>query len=392
MLNLLLALILGAIIGWSLHSFFLELHEPNILNTKMNHALLDIKPPKKLTIKELKIKKPISLSNSKIEEKTQTITAPKESFYTLLEKNLFADAMALYLESSNKNLPLYRSTLLDYFKIKSIKEPSIAIAQMLEFRELEPKNYTISLLLIDTYNNNKTYKKAINLILELMESNVENDVSKLNKKLISSSQLYIKKLQDANDAPVLILFLEEQISLGIQTPFYTYALANYYVELQKYLLATELLKEIEFDENYGAKANHLSTIIEQKIEEQKEYAYGVRLHKEGEHFTIDVLVEDTPLTLLLDTGATLTMINEEKIAFLNILNENLTINTAGGEINAQLKEANSFKIGEIELKKFQIVSATFQQENADGLLGMNFFKEFKFKIDQKHKMLYLSKK
>jgi len=113
----------------------------------------------------------------------------------------------------------------------------------------------------------------------------------------------------------------------------------------------------------------------------------------GSHFTIDVIINDTPLTLLLDTGATLTLINEEKLpSSLTLINDNVTLKTAGGEVSAQLIMAENFRVGEIDLKNFKVTSSSYSQENADGLLGMNFFQKFKFKIDQKKKVLFLSKK
>ncbi len=46
----------------------------------------------------------------------------------------------------------------------------------------------------------------------------------------------------------------------------------------------------------------------------------------------------------------------------------------------------------LELKEFEFVTTPFKQRSADGLLGMNFFKRFKFKIDQEEGVLYLKKK
>ena len=393
MFNLLVALCLGLIIGWSLHSFFIQLNEPNILNNKMsltmalekNSSVLNSSPLKKVMVKT-------DVKDKNIKEITQKVIPPIDAFSTLLDRGLFSDAIAIYLKSSKKNLPLYHSKFLNYFKTKSLKEPSLAIQEMLKFSEIEPEHYQVSLLLVEIYERRENFKEAIGLIVELIESNFDDKVKELNQKLINSSQKYIKSLKKSNEIHTLIVFLEEQIELGIQTPFYTYTLAEHYIKLKKYLLATELLKELEFDENYGEKSKNLLVSIEKKRETNKEYDYALPLNKEGEHFTIDVTIEDTPLTLLLDTGATLTVINEEKISSLEILNENIMLNTAGGEINAQLKQADSLKVGGLEIMKFQVISSPFQQENADGLLGMNFFKKFKFKINQEEEVLYLSRR
>lgn len=87
------------------------------------------------------------------------------------------------------------------------------------------------------------------------------------------------------------------------------------------------------------------------------------------------------------------MINEEKLSSApTLINDNVTLKTAGGEVLAQLKMAQKFTVGEIELENFKVTTSSFTHGNADGLLGMNFFQKFKFKIDQEKKLLYLSEK
>ena len=353
MLNLLLALSLGIIIGWTFHAFFNELGTPNIIrndiNISMNKAVLTTSPLKSETKKTpLSAPKEQNLSQQKI-QKTVKKKEKVDHFYKLLNRGLFSDAMALYLEAPEKKVTLYRLKLLEYFQNKSKTDTPLAITQMHEFIDLEPEHEEIAQLLVKTLSSSKNYHE-------------------------------------------LVTFLEEQIARSSSPAFYTYRLAEYYVEVQNYIKAIELLKEIEFNEDFGEKAKALLEQINKKIEEAKEYAYTIPLKKSGEHFTVDVTVNDTPLTLLLDTGATLTMINEDKLPSLTVVQENIALQTAGGEINAQLQEAEKLSVGELELQRFQLVSSSFQQKNADGLLGMNFFKQFKFKIDQENEVLYLSRK
>jgi len=395
MFNLLLALMTGIIIGWTFHAFFTQLNAPNILKNDIN-----ISTP----LEKRMIQQPQALTSTQNVEKQapKIVSQPEpiestvkknqtDSFSTLLKKGFFSDAMALYLDAQNDKLPLYRAELLDYFTKKSTKDTDLTISQMQEFMVLEPEHKAVTLQLIGLYQSMKEYAKAITLIDELIETASPSELDALYRKLIKTSESYIDQLKISKNFHTMVSFLEERIEMGIQTSFYTYTLAEYYVEIKKYLLATQLLKEIEFDEDYSEKAKNLLEIINQKLLENKEYAHKLPLKKEGDHFTIDVTIDNTPLTLLLDTGATLTMINKDKISSLTIIKENITLQTAGGEINAQLQEAESFVVGEIELGKFQVVSSSFEQQNADGLLGMNFFKEFKFKIDQDEEVLYLSR-
>ncbi len=313
MFNLLLALITGLVMGWSFHSFFMQLNPPNIFKEISDEKIMPILSPvnieKKVTIEELK--KNIGITKERLhlnlnKEANISIIKPKEildsktsdNFYELLNNDHFSEAMTLYVDASTMKLLLYQVTLLEYFDKKSNEEPAKAVEQMLEFQELEHYDTKISL---------------------------------------------------------------------------------------------EILHEIE-DNNYKEKAQILLQLIKEKIDKKTEYLHQIPLKKVGDHFTIEVSINNESFTLLLDTGATLTMVNENKISLLHIIKENITLNTAGGIITAQLQEADIFSVGEIKLENFQIVTSSFEQKNADGLLGMNFFKQFKFKIDQEKAILYLSKK
>ncbi len=374
MFNLLLTLITGLIIGWNFHALFIQLTPPNIFKNDINISQFEKNDTHNNTNDDI------------------NLTDTEESFYTLLEKNLFSDAMAFYLESENKILPFYRATLLNYFKKKSKTNPEEAIVQMLNFSQLEPKNKAVNLELIKTYKDMKNYKDAIAILTKLIDNTSASEQEKLYSELIKNSQKHIEELIASKKFQALVDFLKERIELGVKTPFYTYSLAKYYVEIEKFTSAVPLLKEIEYDYDYGEKAKKLLALIQEKVLQNKEYTHQVKLKKVGDHFTIEVEVDNHPITLLLDTGATLTMINEEKLSStLTIIKENIILNTAGGEINAKLQEADVFSVGGIELENFQIVSSSFEQKEADGLLGMNFFKKFKFKIDQEKSLLYLSK-
>ncbi|CAA6816614.1 MAG: Unknown protein [uncultured Sulfurovum sp.] len=314
MFNLLIALITGVLIGWNFHAFYTQLNPPKILKNDINISKLSQEeiiaepiPQIEPIPKAVEVIKTLPIAKEVVTEKVVTveknISQPAiligENFYTLLKNNLFSDAMTLYIDAKDTKLSLYRVALLEYFEEKIQTNPQIAIEQMLELHELEPKNLKVN---------------------------------------------------------------EEQ------------------------------LHDIEYNDNPTEQATELLKLIKQIYEKKPAYKHKIPLQKVGDHYSVEVQINDTTLVLLLDTGATLTMVNESKLPLLTILKENIVLTTAGGKINAQLQEADAFNVGNIELSKFQIVSSAFEQEKADGLLGMNFFKKFKFKIDQEKDILHLSSK
>jgi clan AA aspartic protease (TIGR02281 family) len=314
MLNILLALIVGMIMGWSFHAFFIELSSPKFLKSDINLS---------------------SVSN--IETNKSTLVKPQQ------------------------------------------KKPKEKVSQEVN----ETRGNRVESI---------DYFQKIQTILTNIETASANELETYNHQLIRTSQNYITHLSNKKDKVLLIEFLKSQIELDIQSSFYIYQLALEYFKQERYDETITLLKEIEYDYEYEEKVKDLLQKIEKKRTQRSPYNYQFPLTKIGNHYTLTVKINNIDFTLLLDTGASLTMIDDVKLPILPTLQENVSLQTAGGEIVANIKEAESFSIGEIELTNFHIVSASFENENYDGLLGMNFFKEFQFKIDQNNSLLLLAHK
>jgi len=128
MFNIILALLTGVLIGWSFHSFFMELGRPNILKNEFNLSS-KIEPTENLLKAD---KEPISIAtekspqplqvNKQLEKRDST-----DPFYKKLKQGHFSDAMAIYLDTDDTQLKAYRVAILEYFKTQRLKYPHIAI-------------------------------------------------------------------------------------------------------------------------------------------------------------------------------------------------------------------------------------------------------------------------
>ena len=399
MFNIVLALVAGVFIGWNFHSFFQALNPPTILSTDINISSLDNKQALKVKNIEIKNEENISktqkiekflkrIDNNQTDEKAIPVT-----FYTLLNNGLYSDALALYKNENKEKKMLYRVTLESYFQDKIMMHSNEAIIQLEEYIEIEPQNIKSEEQLIQAYIQIKEYDKAIHLLIKRIENTSSaEEQEKLSQKITHTSQSYIDELTKNKNFQQLVAFLKEHIEYGFNVPFFTFTLAKHYVKSQEYLLAVKLLKEIEFNDEFGERAKKLLEQIKDKKINQEEYQYKLPLIKEGEHFLINVNIDETPLKLLLDTGASYTLIDENKLSSLTLIDDEITLETPAGNISSRLQQAQSFKIAELELSEFKLVTSPFNQAHADGLLGMNFFKQFKFKIDQEKGVLYLGEK
>ncbi len=393
MFQIILSLTVGVLIGWNFHIYFMALKPKVIPQNSIISPKIDIKKCKPTTIvinsiPEKNILKQTIIKEHNISKKSNI---DELSFERLIKSGKFSDAMAFYMEANEQQLKEYRLILKVYFYDMGRNFPKKAIEQILHYIEIEPKAVDIKLYLAKLYKDSGEFKKAINLLFNLQQSDEVNDFKSISNDLNVTVESYIKRLEVNKDFNKLTLFLEDMINRNIDNQKYIIRLAKLYYELDNYEKAETLLDEIESDSTYSAKAETILTNIKQKREELKQYTHKIALNKIGSQYRINLSIDNTPLILLLDTGASYTFIDEDKIPTLAIQKE-ILLNTAGGEIIAHLATASSLILDDIELKDFNLTVAPFKQKGVDGLLGMNFFEKFNFKIDQNRKLLYLKLK
>jgi clan AA aspartic protease (TIGR02281 family) len=309
------------------------------------------------------------------------------SFKQLLDNGRFGDAMTVYMEADEEKLKKYRLILKVYFYDKAKKNPNKIIEEILYYIEIEPKSIDFKLYLAELYRKLGKFKEAIDLLLDLQHYQDMDNLESLNRTIES----YIQKLEEMKDFQKLIQFLEDIITRESANQKYIIRLAHLYYKLDNYDRAEELLEELETDPTYSAKVEIIKKNIEQKKRELEQYTDRIPLIKIGSHYGIHLYINGTPIVALLDTGATYTLIDEERVQSLN-LKSGIVLDTVGGEINANFAVAESLIVDNIELKNFKLTVAPFKKSGIDGLLGMNFFKKFDFKIDQNKQLLYLKLK
>ncbi|MFT5658718.1 MAG: clan AA aspartic protease (TIGR02281 family) [Gammaproteobacteria bacterium] len=123
---------------------------------------------------------------------------------------------------------------------------------------------------------------------------------------------------------------------------------------------------------------------------------GIPLQRRGNHFIVDASpAGNRNLRLLIDTGASLTMLTPEVFERAGIQYQNTgrtdVFNTANGSVRAPIYILDSLEIGDWKVNQLEVgVLALGGHSNIDGLLGMNFLRHFQFFIDQNEAMLRLS--
>lgn len=110
-----------------------------------------------------------------------------------------------------------------------------------------------------------------------------------------------------------------------------------------------------------------------------------------------VLNKKTAAKLVVDTGATFTMISAATAKELNLdysqSQRTMPFQTANGIIQAPLTDLESITVGGIEIKNLTTaIHDAVPNANVAGLLGLNFLSNFRMDIDTAKGLLHLEKK
>ena len=162
------------------------------------------------------------------------------------------------------------------------------------------------------------------------------------------------------------------------------------MKLDKVEEAGFLLDVLQYDEVYAQNVKSLLSSMDTK--EDETYEYAIPLQHYGDHYTVNVLLDGNAFNLMLDTGASYILLDAGKANSLEVLRDDLVLQTAGNDISAKLANINTMQMGNLTLSNTRVTIAPFQRNGIDGLLGMNFFKQFRFFINQDEGVLYLHPK
>ncbi|MBI2534423.1 MAG: TIGR02281 family clan AA aspartic protease [Deltaproteobacteria bacterium] len=125
---------------------------------------------------------------------------------------------------------------------------------------------------------------------------------------------------------------------------------------------------------------------------------SVPFEKRGQVVVIEAMLNGkTPAKLVVDTGATYTMISAATAKELDIdpsgSERRLPIQTANGMIQAPLTSLESINVGGLEMKNLTaVIHDVVANSQLAGLLGLNFLSNFRMDIDTQKGLLHLEKK
>lgn len=212
----------------------------------------------------------------------------------------------------------------------------------------------------------------------------------------------VDKLKQIRSWDILATFLEPLWQFDPTNRNYILDLSESYAQQQSSSLMEYVLASILPDDPEAIRIRRLIKTVElADIQDNEEtfppetFDRAVALEKIGDHFIVEAKAMNAQVKLMLDTGATTTVLSVK--AFNRISSDTLSefvgeyiVNTAGGQVTAPIYRFRQLSIADYSVDNIAVVVLPLEEfSDADGLLGMNFLKEFVFRIDQQRALLYL---
>lgn len=218
----------------------------------------------------------------------------------------------------------------------------------------------------------------------------------------------IKPLKQERQWDLLAQFMEPLFQRMPDHKEYTLLLADAYGQQQNYTLMENALASLpELDPQAQAVRERAYQKSKTADTSSNQYRYvddtladnsksdRLSLIRSGDQFLVDLVFGETPVRMLIDTGASITALSARTYTrlaeqydsdFLGVFD----VNTAGGLIRAPMVTFGKVSLGNFEFRNLTVVVIpTDPFDEAEGLLGMNLLKAFDFRIDQRTPSLLL---
>lgn len=241
------------------------------------------------------------------------------------------------------------------------------------------------------------YYSLLNLPLDKAQS---TEISNTIQKLTDNT---IEQLKQAYSWDILAVFVEPLLQVAPTNRALILVLSQAYAQQQQVNLMENTLAALDYSDPdamairkiiQGERTTREAPQLTQQSQGDKS-ATVISLSQHGDHYVVSAQLGGKNLNLLLDTGATTTAISGQVFNRLSHQTKNnfigrFLVATASGNVLAPMYQFSSLKISHALVENITVMVLPMQGlEHADGLLGMNFLREFEFRLDQQNALLYL---
>ncbi len=344
---------------------------------------------------------------------TLTVTDSRThvQFTRLLQDRRYADAVALYQETTRHNetaATQLKRELLNHLSTLSSNGNSRDFSELIDnYLSIYYDDIDILLLLAEFNQANSSFLETADVYLLAKNyayniSDQQNLLTHFNGFVKNADQIYTSQ----QDWLSLINLYSHIEALGLMTPSHQYGQALAHLGNGDRYSAMELLEQISTDSLIGKQAtialrelsaNSEATAISSNAISAE--ADTIALQQRGNQYLVNLTVNrQDNVNLLIDTGASMTTLSQASFYALStngdaIEQDRRVFHTANGVAQGTVYTVPEINLGPYLLKDTQIAVLDFDTvQGIDGLLGMNVLGQFRFQIDQENRSLLLNRK
>jgi clan AA aspartic protease (TIGR02281 family) len=280
-------------------------------------------------------------------------------------------------------------------KQETIKEPELALVlappikpQVVVIDDYAPEQLMRkSKVAIQSAQYQQALVHIENLLTQVQDIYPQQDIEKI---FVNATDLYLQQIGE-NKPKEKIFFLNKAIDILPNEPQFHYLLATLFLSLGEYSQVqyqlSFLVNDVKWKKQFDALQGELDYA---EIFQQGEIE--IPLIKLPNAWHIEVVVNDTPARFVLDTGASITTLSKHLLASDYSRLGVVVLSTANGTINAFRAALKTLMVGAVSKHNFPVVVLPQEKlpKGIDGLLGLDWLKNFDFVIDRKHSILRLT--
>jgi clan AA aspartic protease (TIGR02281 family) len=340
----------------------------------------------------------VHLRSKSSASKTADLAQPS-LFEQMLASGQFQDAVELFNSSaSSLTRERYRSALIQYLNALLRGKDYVRAEQILSaYLDVEYRDADVLSLQATLYWSKGLHRRAIETLYEARSYEHRTpQIVLITERIRKYVAEYARQLRASDEQQTQLSLYEYLVQVEPDHSPYFIALARTQVAQNRLDEARQSLFLVESDPRVSDEAQQLLDQIADTVAFSQTTPVAIPLVREGDHFLIEAWINDAlQIRLLIDTGASMTVIRDDILRAAGVSQAATPplrlFNTANGLVEGAVYRLDNLSVGEQSVANIDVAALELSQlRAAEGLLGMNFLKHFKFFIDQNKPELRLS--
>jgi clan AA aspartic protease (TIGR02281 family) len=331
-----------------------------------------------------------------------------DAILQLLQDKAFARAVeafeALQAQADDATLQRARDQLLgDARQLLVHADYDSAIQLLQRYLEAAYRDVEARMLLSEALRGADDPRAAIEQLYEAKGQAWRPEMlEQLSSRIRALVTDYAGRLRQSGDNNALLELYQALTQLEPSYAPYFIGLASAQLALADSDAARQSLLLVAQDPEVGARARELLEQLRVAATESQPPktsatatdVAGIPLVRNANHFLVDARLGEAQARLLIDTGASLTMLTPEALQRRGVSAHNTGrtgfFSTANGRVSAPIYRLEALSVGGWQVSNLDVGVLEVDAPHFDGLLGMNFLGKFQFFIDQNASVLRLS--